>query len=65
MTFIKYIAAAYILLAIFLAPVWLARQTKVNKTIMCLTRIFNWLFGWTGIGWLLGLFMASKKHPSE
>lgn len=63
LTVIKYIIAIYIVIVIVLAPVWIARQNKTDKTAMCFTRIFSWLFGWTGIGWLLGLFVSSKKQP--
>ena len=59
--YIKYILAIVIIVAIVLAPAWLARQTKKNKNATVWIRIYSWLFGWTGIGWLVALYMAVKK----
>ncbi len=56
----KYALATIILIAIVLAPAWLARQTKKDKVAMGHVRIASWLFGWTGIGWFLSLFWASR-----
>ncbi|MBQ0013222.1 MAG: hypothetical protein KBS86_01460 [Proteobacteria bacterium] len=50
-----------LLLIIALAPAWIAAQTKISKEAMIVTRILSWLFGWTGIGWLLSLFVSSRK----
>ncbi|MFQ6739805.1 MAG: hypothetical protein ACLRFJ_04030 [Alphaproteobacteria bacterium] len=58
---LKYTIGIVLLLIIVLAPVWIATQTKKSKTTMIFTRILSWLFGWTGIGWLLSLFVSSKK----
>lgn len=58
---LKYIAAITIVVAIILAPAWLARQTKKSKYDMLLIRLASWVFGWTGIGWLWALFWAIKK----
>jgi len=58
---VKYAAAAGILIVIILAPAWLARQTKKSKLDMCLVRVASWLFGWTGIGWLWALYWAVRK----
>ena len=58
---IKYAIAIMILIAIVLAPAWLARQTGKNKQDMILVRLASWIFGWTGIGWLWALFWAAKK----
>ncbi len=59
--FIKYIAATIVLGGIILAPAYLAAQTKKSKTDAMRIRIASWVFGWTGIGWLLALFWAIKK----
>lgn len=58
---IKYIASIAIVLAIILAPAWLARQNGRGKNDMILVRLGSWLFLWTGIGWLWALFWSSKK----
>ncbi|MBO8407550.1 MAG: hypothetical protein IAC77_03785 [Proteobacteria bacterium] len=58
---VKYIIAAAIVVAIVLAPAWLARQTKKSKQDMILVRLASWLFLWTGVGWLWSLFWSSKK----
>ncbi len=59
--YIKYAAAVAILIVIFLAPAWLARQTKKGKFDMGVVRIASWLFGWTGVGWLVALYWAVRK----
>lgn len=59
--YIKYAIAIAILVVIFLAPMWIGRQTKQNKQYSGCIRIATLLFGWTGIGWLIALFLASKK----
>lgn len=58
---IKYIVSIAIVLAIILAPAWLARQNGRSKNDMILVRLGSWLFLWTGIGWLWALFWSSKK----
>lgn len=58
---VKYIASIAIVLAIILAPAWLARQNGRSKNDMILVRLGSWLFLWTGIGWLWALFWSSKK----
>jgi len=59
--YLKYILAIIVITTIILAPAWLARQNKKNKTATVWIRIYSWLFGWTGIGWLVALYMAVKK----
>ncbi len=56
----KYIAATLILLVIIFTPAWLARQTQKDKVAMGRVRVASWLTGWTGIGWFLSLFWASR-----
>lgn len=57
----KYILAITMIVVIALAPSWIARQTKKDKQQMGWVRIYSWLFGWTGIGWLIGLYIAIRK----
>ena len=57
----KYVASVAIVLAIILAPAWLARQNNRAKNDMILVRLGSWLFLWTGIGWLWALFWSAKK----
>lgn len=59
--YLKYALAIVVIIAIVLAPAWLARQTKKNKNDNGWVRIYSWLFGWTGIGWLIALYIAVKK----
>ncbi|MBN1282059.1 MAG: hypothetical protein JW985_03770 [Alphaproteobacteria bacterium] len=59
--FVKYFISALIVVGIVFAPAYLARVTGKGKYDMLLVRIFSWLFGWTGIGWLWALFISSKK----
>ena len=58
---IKYAAAIAIVIGIRLAPAYLARVSGRDKYNMLLVRIYSWLFGWTGIGWLIALFWGIKK----
>lgn len=58
---IKYTMATAIVLGIMLAPAYLARVAGRGKYDMLLVRIYSWLFGWTGIGWLVALFWGIKK----
>ena len=58
---VKYIACIILIIGIFLAPSWLARQNDKDKYNMLFVRFASWVFGWTGIGWLLGLFWGARK----
>ena len=58
---IKYIVAAVCLVLVILAPAYLAAQTKKGKADALRIRVASWLFGWTGVGWLLALIWAVKK----
>ena len=58
---IKYIVAVIALVAIILAPAYLAAKSEKPKAVAMRIRVASWVFGWTGIGWLLALFWAVKK----
>ncbi|MCL1902347.1 MAG: hypothetical protein FWG18_01820 [Alphaproteobacteria bacterium] len=58
---IKYIAAAAIVWGIWMFPAWIARQNKVSDQQMVRIRFTSWGLGWTGVGWLIGLWLAVKK----
>ena len=58
---IKYIVAGLALSAIILAPAYLAAKSEKPKAVAMRIRVASWVFGWTGIGWLLALFWAVKK----
>ena len=57
----KYVISILIIVAIFFAPAWLARQNKKEKPAMHYVRLASWVFGWSIIGWLWSLFCATKK----
>ncbi|MBR1380016.1 MAG: hypothetical protein IJ560_00290 [Alphaproteobacteria bacterium] len=57
----KYAAAIVILFAVVMAPAWIARQTKKSGYDMLMIRGASWLFLFTGIGWIMGLFWAARK----
>lgn len=57
----KYIAATYLLWCVIMAPAWIARQNKKSGLDMAIVRLANWLFWWTGVGWLVALFWGAKK----
>lgn len=58
---LKYTAAAALLFLIVMAPAYLARQTKKDKTNMGMVRLASWTLGWTLIGWLWALFKSTRK----
>ena len=58
---IKYVVAGLALVAIILAPAYLAAKNDKGKADAMRIRVASWVFGWTGIGWLLALFWAVKK----
>ena len=58
---IKYVAATIVLVSIILAPAYLAAKNGKCKIDAMRIRVASWVFGWTGIGWLLALFWAVKK----
>ncbi len=58
---LKYAVCGAIVIGIMLAPAWLARQNGKDKYANLMIRTASWLFGWTGIGWLVALFWAVKK----
>ena len=58
---VKYVVAAVVLGIIILAPAYIAAQTKKDKADAMRIRVASWIFGWTGVGWLLALFWAVKK----
>lgn len=58
---LKYVIATAMLCMIILAPAWIAAQTKKDKFPTGMARTASWLFGWTVIGWLVGLIIASRK----
>jgi hypothetical protein len=58
---LKYIVAAIALLLVILAPAYIAAQTKKGKADTMRIRVASWVFGWTGIGWLMALLWAIKK----
>lgn len=58
---VKYIVAVAIVGVVWAFPAWLARQNKIDGIQMATVRFSSWAFGWTGIGWLVGLYWAMKK----
>ncbi|MCL2339205.1 MAG: hypothetical protein FWC51_04625 [Proteobacteria bacterium] len=58
---IKYIVAVAIVFGVWMLPAWLARQNGADGLKMAMVRMSSWVFGWTGVGWLLGLYWAVKK----
>lgn len=59
---LKYVASVAILFGILMLPAYLARINGKDKYNMLFVRISSWLFGWTGVGWLLGLFWGTRKE---
>ena len=58
---IKYAIAISILIAIALTPAYLAAMNDREKLDKMRVRCGSMLFGWSIIGWLVALIVASKK----
>ena len=58
---LKHIAVIGIFVCIVLTPAYLAVANGRAKNDLMRTRVGSWLFGWSGIGWIIALFIASKK----
>ena len=58
---VKHIVALILLAGVIVAPAWIARQNKKSGIDMVVVRLANWMFGWTGIGYLISLFWGAKK----
>ena len=57
----KYVFATVLVVGVILAPAWLAAKNGKDKIDALRVRVASWVFGWTGIGWLLALFWAIRK----
>ena len=58
---IKYTLAVLLTISVFMAPAWVARQNGKGKPDMHAVRLGSWIFGWSIIGWLWALFLATRK----
>lgn len=64
----KYFVAAGALGGVAVAPAWLAEKNKKDKLIVARVRASSWLFGWTVVGYLYGLYLAvasEKKYVNK
>ncbi len=58
---LKYIIAAIIFVGIVLIPAYLAAANGRSKYDSMRARMGSLMFGWSFLGWLFALFIASKK----
>lgn len=61
LSFTKYAICVILLIAIILAPAWIARQNGKGKPDMHAVRLASWIFGWSIIAWIWSLFWATRK----
>jgi len=61
----KYIIAACVMICIFFAPAWLAEKNKKDATTAVRVRAASWLFGWTVIGYVYGLYLATAPEKKK
>ena len=61
LSFTKYAICVILLIAIILAPAWVARQNGKGKPDMHAVRLASWVFGWSIIAWIWSLFWATRK----
>lgn len=61
LSLVKYAVAIYMLICIFLAPAYLAAINDCEKYDKMRVRCGIFLFGWTFVGWIVALIIASKK----
>ena len=57
----KYAVAGGCVLCVWMFPAWLARQNKKPEYQMGLVRFASFMFGWTGVGWVIALYWAARK----
>ena len=58
---LKYAVAVFVLVCLIMAPAYLAIVNDSSKYDRMRVRVGSWLFGWTFIGWLVALFVSTKK----
>lgn len=58
---IKFLVCVALVIGVVLAPAYLARVNGKKKYDMVFVRMSSWVMGWTGVGWLLGLFWGARK----
>ena len=61
LSFTKYAICVILLIAIIVAPAWIARQNGKGKPDMHAVRLASWVFGWSIIAWIWSLFWATRK----
>ena len=57
----KRIVAIGVLICIILTPAYLAAVNGREKIDVARVRFGSWFLGWSVIGWLFALFIATKK----
>ena len=58
---VKYAIAIWLVVVIVMAPAWIAANNGKAGMPAKYVRVANWLFGWTGVGWLVALFWSARK----
>ena len=58
---IKYMVSIMLFIGILLTPAYLAAANDKSKYDRMRARMGSWFFGWSFLGWLFALFVASKK----
>ena len=57
----KYAVGGGALVCVACAPCWLAEKNKKSALVVLQVRAAAWLFGWTGVGYMIALYLAAKK----
>ena len=58
---LRYIIAGLLVICIFFAPSYLGAANDKKKHELVEIRGLSWLFGYSIVGWLAALFIASRK----
>jgi hypothetical protein len=51
--------------ALYHAPVWFSNKNGMPAERAKFVRIYGWGLGWTGIGWLVAMFLAVAPAPRD
>jgi hypothetical protein len=57
----KHIAYIALLIGVIMTPAWIARQNEKKPLDMARIRVASWVFGWSVIGWIWALIVATRK----
>lgn len=55
----------FFLIPLYFLPTFVAGHKRADKRVIVAVFIINLLSGWTGIGWIIALIVASASKPNN